>query len=221
MAPAATIVRLNVGGTEYDTTLETLTSQSPGSFLHVLFSGEWAQQLDAAGRVFIDRDGARFRHVLNFLRSGVVHVAANGEGFCYELIEEAEYFGLPELAAALHQALEALKQQRLAEDLAQKEQAAVLQQLSDQQRQLAVVASLAMQQTSSAGHKQTGLPPSPTLARASSAPAWGLGPILEREYPMASAGLVMMSPGRPNSGAAPAPSPGPQMSPATFANADF
>jgi hypothetical protein len=223
MAPAASIVRLNVGGTEYDTTLETLTSQSPGSFLHVLFSGDWAQQLDAAGRVFIDRDGARFRHVLNFLRSGIVHVAAGGEAFCYELIEEAEFFSLPELASALHQALEVLKEQRLAEDLAQKEQASVLQQLSDQQRQLAVVAAVAMQQASSAGPKQTGLPPSPTLARASSAPAWGLGPILESEHPMNSAGFrMMMSPARPSgAGAPPTPSPGPQMSPTTFANADF
>lgn len=219
MAPAATIVGLNVGGMTYDTTLETLTSQSPGSFLHVLFSGDWAQQLDTAGRVFIDRDGARFRHVLNFLRSGVVHVAADGEGFCYELIEEAEFYGLPELAAALQQALEALKEQRMADELARKEQAAVLQQLSDQQRQLAVVASVAMQ-TASGGPKH-GLPPSPTLPRSSSAPTWGLGPILERENLMVPAGLGMTSPARSTSGAPPAPSPGPQMSPTTFANADF
>ena len=51
MAPAATIVRLNVGGTEYDTTLETLTSQSPGSFLHVLFSGDALFAL-GCGRLF-------------------------------------------------------------------------------------------------------------------------------------------------------------------------
>jgi hypothetical protein len=233
MAPAAdaasNIVRLNVGGSEYATTLETLTSQCPGSFLHMLFSGDWAQQRDAEGRVFIDRDGTRFRHVLNFLRSGIVHVAADGDGFCHELLEEADFYGLPELAAALHQALDAMKEQRMADELARKEQQEVLQQLSDQQRQLAVVAAVAMQQApGGVAAQKNGLPPrSPTLARSSSAPmAWGLGPILERPVNNSTSlmSTMMMSPGRQdmNNSGAPAPSPGPQMSPTTFsADADF
>ena len=109
-AAAPPIVHLNVGGTEFSTSHETLTSQCPGSFLHSMFSGDWARQCDARGRVFIDRDGTRFRHVLNFLRSGCLH--ATDEAFCHELLEEADFFGLATLSAALHQALDAMKEWR-------------------------------------------------------------------------------------------------------------
>ena len=54
-----TIVTLNVGGTHYATALETLANSEPGSMLHSMFSGNWGQQLDTHGRVFIDRDGER------------------------------------------------------------------------------------------------------------------------------------------------------------------
>ena len=98
-----------------------------------------------------------------------------------------------------------------------------------QQRQLAVVAAVAMQQApGGVAAQKNGLPPrSPTLARSSSAPmAWGLGPILERPVNNSTSlmSTMMMSPGRQdmNNGGAPAPSPGPQMSPTTFsADADF
>ena len=87
----SSIVHLNVGGTYYTTSMETLTNAEPGSYLHSMFSGEWATLRDEQGRVFIDRDGQRFRHVLNFLRSGCLHVPRDDENFCTQLLEEADF----------------------------------------------------------------------------------------------------------------------------------
>ena len=219
-AAAPPIVHLNVGGTEFSTSHETLTSQCPGSFLHSMFSGDWARQCDARGRVFIDRDGTRFRHVLNFLRSGCLH--ATDEAFCHELLEEADFFGLATLSAALHQALDAMKEQRVAEDLHRREQHSVLQQLTDGQAQLAAAAAAA-----AAGHvpgaaaKGAGAlaPPAP-LQSSSSAPAWmhPLGSIMESGPNSTTVGAT---PARNGSRPPPSPSPGPQMSPSQFASETF
>uniref|UniRef100_A0A6I8N625 Potassium channel tetramerisation-type BTB domain-containing protein n=1 Tax=Ornithorhynchus anatinus TaxID=9258 RepID=A0A6I8N625_ORNAN len=62
-------VTLNVGGTVYATTLETLT-RFPDSMLGAMFRGRPLPPPDPLGRFFIDRDGKAFRYVLNFLRFG-------------------------------------------------------------------------------------------------------------------------------------------------------
>uniref|UniRef100_A0A452GNI4 Potassium channel tetramerisation-type BTB domain-containing protein n=1 Tax=Gopherus agassizii TaxID=38772 RepID=A0A452GNI4_9SAUR len=62
-------VTLNVGGTFYSTTLETLT-RFPDSMLGAMFRGPRPARTDRRGHYFIDRDGKAFRHVLNFLRLG-------------------------------------------------------------------------------------------------------------------------------------------------------
>lgn len=85
------IVQLNVGGQKFTTTVDTLTKESE-SMLGVWFSGRHDVRLDTEGRVFIDRDGYRFRHILNFLRNGSVHIS--GDIVTYqEVLEEAEFFG--------------------------------------------------------------------------------------------------------------------------------
>jgi hypothetical protein len=110
------MVHLNVGGQHFTTSRETLTSSEPGSVLHSMFSGAWAQQTDCEGRVFIDRDGTRFRHILNFLRSGCVHVPRDNETMCAEVLEEADFFGLTELTAALSKILDAVRAKRVADE---------------------------------------------------------------------------------------------------------
>jgi len=57
-------------GHHLSTTRETLVQRCPESMLAAMFSGRHPQQLDSNGCVFIDRDGIRFRHILNFLRTG-------------------------------------------------------------------------------------------------------------------------------------------------------
>jgi len=62
-------VILDVGGVRYSTTYSTLTLY-PDSMLGRLFGGELPLKKNEDGAVFIDRDGALFRHILNFLRCG-------------------------------------------------------------------------------------------------------------------------------------------------------
>lgn len=50
------LVKLNVGGVSYTTSLTTLTAV-PDSFFASLFSGDWQSTKTADGDVFVDRDG--------------------------------------------------------------------------------------------------------------------------------------------------------------------
>lgn len=87
------VVRLNVGGTIFVTTMTTLTQRDTESMLGVMFSGRHRLHMDAKkGAVFIDRDGTHFRHILNWLRDGVI---PSLEMSTYqELLREAEYYQL-------------------------------------------------------------------------------------------------------------------------------
>ena len=64
------VIKINVGGHIYATTLRTLT-KVPDSYLYKNFKNIASVPLprDEAGYYFIDRDGPLFRHVLNYLRS--------------------------------------------------------------------------------------------------------------------------------------------------------
>ncbi len=48
-------VKLNVGGKIFVTSLDTLCTREPNSFLAAMFSGEWKLDTDAKGAFFIDR----------------------------------------------------------------------------------------------------------------------------------------------------------------------
>ena len=50
------LIRLNVGGVEYTTSLSTLTAV-PESYFSALFGGDWEQVKTPDGAVFLDRDG--------------------------------------------------------------------------------------------------------------------------------------------------------------------
>lgn len=90
------IVKLNVGGTHFETTLVTLTSTSD-SMLAAMFSGRFTLPNDREGRVFIDRDGKRFRYILNFLRDGTLNVPADDHVLLLDILQEAQYYQLHKL----------------------------------------------------------------------------------------------------------------------------
>ncbi|XP_078733519.1 LOW QUALITY PROTEIN: BTB/POZ domain-containing protein KCTD21-like [Lampetra fluviatilis] len=92
-------VTLNVGGTVYTTSLDTLT-RFPDSMLAAMFSGKMPTARDAHGRFFIDRDGKIFRHVLNFLRTSRLDLPA-GFGETELLRREADFYQIGPLADAL------------------------------------------------------------------------------------------------------------------------
>lgn len=62
-------IRLNVGGHNFETSIDTVT-KDPQSVLGFMFSGRHPIKREADGSYFIDRDGTNFRHILNFLRDG-------------------------------------------------------------------------------------------------------------------------------------------------------
>ncbi|GFH55452.1 hypothetical protein CTEN210_11928 [Chaetoceros tenuissimus] len=84
------IVKLNVGGTHYVTSLTTINN-SPKSMLAKAVSDRWKKE-DSNEPIFFDRDGQRFKYVLDYLRDGKVNlpVGENVETFRTEL----EYFGI-------------------------------------------------------------------------------------------------------------------------------
>ena len=86
-------VKLNVGGSKFETTLSTLT-RYPESMLGAMFSGRHELPPDEEGRVFIDRDGTHFRVILNFLRTGCLDVPHSDQA-AKELKRELEYYQLP------------------------------------------------------------------------------------------------------------------------------
>lgn len=61
------IIHLNVGGALFSTTIGTL-KMDKDSFFASMFSGRFPIAYDSQKRVFIDRDGTHFRHILNYLR---------------------------------------------------------------------------------------------------------------------------------------------------------
>ena len=60
------IIRLNVGGILFTTSLDTLLYDE-NSMLALMFSGRYNVEKDDEGWYFIDRDGTHFRYILNFL----------------------------------------------------------------------------------------------------------------------------------------------------------
>ena len=89
------LIRLNVGGERYTTTRATLT-RYPRSMLGAMFGGALATAIDEHGCHFIDRDGATFRHVLNFLRSGRLALPADYRQLDL-LAAEADFYQVEEL----------------------------------------------------------------------------------------------------------------------------
>eukprot|EP00747_Dinoflagellata_sp_TGD_P187806 gnl/TRDRNA2_/TRDRNA2_45858_c0_seq1.p1 gnl/TRDRNA2_/TRDRNA2_45858_c0~~gnl/TRDRNA2_/TRDRNA2_45858_c0_seq1.p1 ORF type:complete len:338 (+),score=53.89 gnl/TRDRNA2_/TRDRNA2_45858_c0_seq1:85-1098(+) len=91
------VVELNVGGSAYTTARSTLCRER-GSALNSMLNGGWRfpRQYDRQGRIFIDRDGPSFRHVLNHLR-GLEDCLPASAFELRLLVQEAEYYEIPKL----------------------------------------------------------------------------------------------------------------------------
>ncbi|KAM5582850.1 FH protein interacting protein FIP2-like [Rosa sericea] len=84
---SSSIVRLNIGGQQFCTTVYTLIHREPNSKLAAIM-----HQDPEIKYVFYDRDGQIFSHILNWLRHGVLpdFEVVNAK----ELFREAEYYQL-------------------------------------------------------------------------------------------------------------------------------
>ena len=69
-APPNEVVILNVGGSLYQMNRQTIAASPPG-LLQRMFGDEWSSAVrDAAGNVFICRDGAPFKAIVTYIRTG-------------------------------------------------------------------------------------------------------------------------------------------------------
>ena len=93
-------MHIDVGGTAYTTTLQTLTKY-PNSKLGKMFSGKIPIVLDSLKQhYFIDRDGKIFRHILNFLRTDEVNLVKESP-IIQDLLAEAKYFEIEQLESKI------------------------------------------------------------------------------------------------------------------------
>jgi len=91
------IINLNVGGTKFSTSRQTLT-QIQDTFFTGLLSGRIHTFKDDDGAIFIDRDPLLFRHILNYLRNRSLSFE---EVNLKDLRSEAEYYGIAPLVKKL------------------------------------------------------------------------------------------------------------------------
>lgn len=102
------VVRLNVGGVEFSTYQSTLM-KSP--LLEMLFRHE--RGTDEV--VFVDRDPELFKYVLRWLRSS--HVIPKSESHAFELMIEAEYYGITEMVTYLQGNMDCIRRRDLSYQL--------------------------------------------------------------------------------------------------------
>ena len=88
-----------VGGTQFLTTRETLAA-FPSSFFGSLVSGRLPTAVED-GSIFIDRSPKHFQHILEYLRNGPRALLSISEEAQDELLLEAEFYSLNELAEKL------------------------------------------------------------------------------------------------------------------------
>jgi len=91
------IINLNVGGTKFSTSRQTLT-QVQDTFFTGLLSGRIQTYKDDNGAIFIDRDPQLFRLILNYLRNRSLSL---DDVNLKELKHEAEYYGIAPLVKKL------------------------------------------------------------------------------------------------------------------------
>uniref|UniRef100_A0A674M9V3 BTB/POZ domain-containing protein KCTD3 n=1 Tax=Takifugu rubripes TaxID=31033 RepID=A0A674M9V3_TAKRU len=91
------IIQLNVGGTRFSTSRQTLT-WIPDSFFSSLLSGRISTLRDETGAIFIDRDPTAFAPILNFLRTKELDLRGINISV---LRHEAEFYGITPLVRRL------------------------------------------------------------------------------------------------------------------------
>ena len=95
--PCGDIVNLNVGGTRFSTSRQTL-SQLPDTFFTALLSGRISTLRDENGAIFIDRDPQLFSLILSYLRTREIDITKCKISV---LLHEAEFYNIQPLVKRL------------------------------------------------------------------------------------------------------------------------
>jgi len=86
---------LNVGGTQFSTTLAALRSEN-GTYFERMFRNESTAMCSADGTFFIDRNPKTFEYILDYLRTGDLLFRSANNNLRSQLLEDAEFFELGE-----------------------------------------------------------------------------------------------------------------------------
>ena len=90
MAQQIAVIKFNIGGTRYEIS-QCLIQSYPDSMLAKSAAMQW--YTDPNAEIYIDRDGARFRYVLDYLRDGQVHLPVYVPKA--SLLLDLHFFGVP------------------------------------------------------------------------------------------------------------------------------
>lgn len=90
------IIKLNVGGCFYETTINTL-NKSGDSMLTSMFSEKHKLKCDENGYYFIDRNGDIFEYILKYLHYGKINLNNMSCNKINNILDEARYFSLTSL----------------------------------------------------------------------------------------------------------------------------
>ena len=99
---SSSLVTFNVGGTKYQVS-RSLMDQHPDTMLSRMVSDTWQTEEDGADDeegCFIERNGARFAYVLDYMRDGCVSIPG-GNSACTKsaMLNELQYFGFGDVDA--------------------------------------------------------------------------------------------------------------------------
>ena len=114
--PHSKIIKLNVGGVKFITSLATL-HMYPDSYLGHLFSGKYETHLNEEGEYFIDANGDMFVYILNFLRRGKLALPDDFHDFAL-LDAEVDFFQIKPLIEQIQKLKEIHNKQKQTEILA-------------------------------------------------------------------------------------------------------
>ncbi|GAA5812084.1 hypothetical protein MFLAVUS_005534 [Mucor flavus] len=92
-------VKLNIGGTFYETTQETL--KDSGYFRNLLHE-DWAEGNSVDNTLFVDRDGLLFWYILLYLRAEELNIK---DKYLESLKNEADFYLLPKLSQMIDRAM--------------------------------------------------------------------------------------------------------------------
>lgn len=104
------IIKLNVGGKSYYTKQNTLEASV---YFETLLNGQMQTPVltgDKNDEIFIDRDGEMFRHVLQYMRTGILFTKK--ENILKKIKLEAKYYGLKNLEDDVNLQLKELTQNK-------------------------------------------------------------------------------------------------------------
>lgn len=90
------IIKLNIGGVRYETTLDTLKHDSK-SMLYSMFSGKYKLKPCNDGYHFIDRNGNLFNYIIKFLRDGNINLDGLSYREINDILDEANYYNIDNL----------------------------------------------------------------------------------------------------------------------------